>query len=275
MTIDQSGLFDQGTNVTHARTVRALASAFVRNGGLVSNGDLQVTGDPSTLAVNVDTGCGLVQYGAPNQFYEPFQVDTAEHRTLLTATGNRVDLIFAGVQSEEFGDSVNKKDLYVVRGVDGSTDVPDVADPGGPGPMAGALPLASIAVPSGATRGSQCTIKMLAQTVAPVRDGGFTSDDLAPTPPTQWVTFLQNFSTGAGGFGGYAHGAPFTPKAAVMIPQYPNSSADGGWSNFAPGVFHFTHADANDVYGAWFDLDGTAAPEDANFSAYLVSFAGN
>lgn len=275
MTIDQSQLGDVGTNIAHARTIRALASCFVRSGGLVSAGDLAVTGDPSVLAVNIDTGAGLVQYEAANQYYEPFQVDVAEQRSLLTATGSRVDLVFAGVQSEEFGDTLNSKDIYVIRGVDGSTTVPDVDDSSGPGPMAATLPLAKVAVPSGATKGSQCTITMLAQTVAPVRDGGYTTSDLAPSTPPLWVTLLQNATTGDGGFGGYAHGAPFTPRTALLIPQYPNSADDAGYSTFAPGVFHTTHCDAVDVYGAWKDLDGSDAPSGANFSAWIVSFPSN
>lgn len=268
MTIDQSILSDVGSNVAHARVFRALGSAFVRSGGLVSAGDLAVTGDPSLLAVNVDVGIGMVPYTSALQYFEPFEVDAPEQRALATATGARVDLVYAAVQSMEFGNSANGKDIKVVRGANGSTHAPN-PDP----TMAGVLPLASVQVPSGATRGTDCTITMLAQTTAPVRDGGYTPDDLGAVAPTIWTGKLTNKTVGAGGYGGYAHGAPFTPVFAVVVPQFPNDSSQAGFSTFAPGHFHNDSCDANFIHGIWYSKDGTVAPTGANFSAWYVCYA--
>lgn len=176
MAIDQSILSDVGTAAAHARSFRALASAFVRSPGLVSAGDLAVTGDPVAMAVNIDTGCAFCEYD-PGQYFESFNVDAPEQRALATATGNRMDLVYAGVQSQEFGNGSNHKDLYVVRGANGST-TPPMTDPTMLS-MAAVLLIAKVQVPSGATKGSQCTITMLADTIAPVRDGGYKPTDLA------------------------------------------------------------------------------------------------
>lgn len=268
MTIDQSILSDVGSNVAHARVFRALASAFVRSGGLVSDGDLAVTGDPSVLAINVDVGTGLVPYGSVNQFYEPFEVDAPEQRLLNSNTSgsSRTDLIYLGVKSLEFGDPVNSKDIYVKKGSAGGA-LPS------PDPMAAVLPLAQAIVPSGASRGTSCTISMLADTTAPIRDGGFLDSDLAPTTPKIWAGEFVNKTTGAGGYGGYPHGAPFTPKFAVVVPQFPNDPSQAGFSTFAPSVFHNDFCDATIIHGIWYDKNGNAAPSGANFSAWYVCYA--
>lgn len=169
--VDQSIISDVGSNVAHARIIRALAS-FVRVGGIVSVGDLQVTGDPVDLAINCQSGIAFVPMGT-RQGFEPFIVDVTEKRSLASAVASRVDLAYAGVQSKEFGDAVNHKDIFVKTGPNGGTSIPL------PDPMAGILNVAKIAVPVGATKGTDCTITMLAQTTTPKRDGGFTAADIA------------------------------------------------------------------------------------------------
>lgn len=268
MTIDGSILSDVGSNVAHARVFRALASAFVRSGGLISDGDLAVTGDPSVLAVNIDVGMGLVPYGSVNQYYEPFEVDAPEQRLLNSNTSgsSRTDLIYLGVKSLEFGDSVNSKDIYVKKGsAGGALPSPDA--------MAAVLPLAQAIVPSGASRGTSCTISMLADTTAPIRDGGFLPTDLAASSPTIWAGSWTNLKTGAGGYGGYPHGAPFTPAFAIVIPQFPNDSSQAGFSTFAPGTFHNDFCDATNIHGLWRDINGNIPPTNSNFSARFLAVA--
>lgn len=266
MTIDQSILSDVGSNAAHARVFRALGGAFIRSGGLVSATDLAVTGDPSTLAVNIGAGMGFVPYGTARQYFEPFEVDATEQRALASnASGAaRTDLVYLGVKSLEFGDPTNLKDIYVKRGTPGLP----TADT-----MAAVLPLASVTVPNGATHGSSCTISMLTGTAAPIRDGGYLNSDLAPTTPRIWAGKWTNLKTGAGGYGGYPHGAPFTPALVLASSQFPLDSSQFGFSTFAPGTFHNTVCDATNAFGLWRDINGDIPPTDSNFSAYYVAYA--
>lgn len=214
MTIWTPPISEVGAAV-QARNFRKAFSAFINGEGLLKATDLQVTGDPSLLKVNISTGGAMLLL--PDGTFDVINADAVEVRTLNSAPtsgGARLDLIYAGMQSEEFGDGANLNDIrYKANPSPGSLTLPT------PDTMAGVYPLATVSVPIGATKGTDCTITMLSATTAPVRDGGFTSGDLAggglPVVSNQTVHF------GSTGTASTNHGAPFTPSMVIPVPTGP------------------------------------------------------
>lgn len=175
MTIQVPPISEIGALV-QAFSHRKLATAFLRGEGLISAGDLAVTGDPSVMNLNFAQGGAFLQL--PDSSYDVFWSSAAETRTIATppVSGSRVDLVYLGLKSKEFGDSVNTFDIYIKPGSTGSglPPAPDV--------MAATYTLGNLLVPSTATKGSDCTFTSAAATTAPLRDGGYTSGDIVSSP---------------------------------------------------------------------------------------------
>jgi len=207
--------------------IRRALSRWLSSEGVVYEGDFNVTGDPSRLAVNIDPGQGVVAFSqAILTDFALFDSDSVEQRTLATApgSGSRLDLVYCGAKDKAYGDAVNSVDFYVKAGQVNSGHAPS------PDVMAGAYPIAWVTVPAGATLGSQCQVQMLTVTTAPVRDGGYSGSDLVIPPPVHVQHDVIGYWFGDG-HTVRAHGAPFTPSAihvqltgplfAVQLPGNP------------------------------------------------------
>lgn len=180
MTIQQPPISEIGAAV-QAFSFRKAATAFLRGEGLISATDLAVTGDPSVRNLNFASGGAFLQYVgglSGDGTFDIFWASAAETRTIATppVSGSRVDLVYAGIKSKEFGDSVNSADLYIKAGTAG-TGLPPAPDV-----MAATYTLGTLLVPSTATKGSDCTFTSTATTTAPIRDGGYTSADIVSSP---------------------------------------------------------------------------------------------
>lgn len=176
MTIQSPPISEIGAAV-QAFSFRKAATAFLRGEGLISATDLAVTGDPSVLNLNFAQGGAFLEY--PDSSFDVFWSSAAETRAIVTppVSGSRVDLVYLGIHSKEFGDSTNgPPDIYIKPGTTGSglPPAPDV--------MAATYTLGNLLVPSTATKGSDCTFTPTAATTAPLRDGGYTSADIIATP---------------------------------------------------------------------------------------------
>lgn len=168
-----------------ARNHRKLATAFLRGEGIVSIGDLAVSGSTTSMALNFAAGACFLQYSDGS--YDVANFDAAETRTISGApgSGSRVDLVYVGIKSKEFGDGVNSIDLYIKAGTTSSPLPP------APDPMAATYTLGNLTVPSGATHGSDCTFVPTVTTTAPVRDGGWTAGDIVDQPGN-YAQMLRN-----------------------------------------------------------------------------------
>lgn len=168
-----------------ARNHRKLATAFLRGEGVVSVGDLLPSGSTTSMALNfADGGCFLQ---LPDGSYDVAWADAAATKPISAApgSGSRVDLVYVGYQSKEFGDLVNNIDFFIKAGTVGSSLPP------APDPMAATYQLGTLLVPAGAVHGSDCTFTSTASTTAPVRDGGFGEGDLVQTPGN-YAQMLRN-----------------------------------------------------------------------------------
>jgi len=222
-----SGLKEVG-QPNHVSDIRRALARWVQTDGVISANDFNVTGDPSLLAVNIDYGQATFSYPAAAGLGDMavFDSDAVEQRNLSTApgSGSRIDLVYLGVRDKQYGDTVNSNDIYVKPGQVNSGAAPN------PDVMAASYPIAAVTVPVGATKGSQCTVQMLTDTTAPVRDGGYSGSDLIIPPPVHITHDVIGYWFGDG-HTVRAHGAPFTPSAihvqltgpifAVQLPGNP------------------------------------------------------
>ena len=153
----------------------------------------------------------------PDLTYDLLYSDATEIRNIPTppSSGSRYDLLYAGIESKEFGDGQNFVNLRYKTGTTSDTNGPD------PDVMAGTSPVALVRVPSTATKGTDCTITMLTSTTAPVRDGGFKGGDIVL--PAQPYLAYHRSGISTNGHIIANNGCPFVPKFVQCIGTYPRA----------------------------------------------------
>lgn len=256
MTIWNPPISEVGAFV-QARNHRKAFSAFIQGEGLLKAADLQVSGDPSLLKLNISPGAAMLQL--PDGTFDVVNSDAVEVRTLATNPSGspRLDLIYAGIQSKEFADAANAADLiYKPNPTPGSLVLPSMDT------MAGTYPIASISVPPGATKGTDCTITMLSGTTAPGRDGGYSYGDIAVLPWREVVTI----KFGSIGQAVTSHTAPFTPSVLIPVLAGPINA----------GPFLVMHAistiTASQFSSQWVMSDNSFPVVNSTVTARLISF---
>jgi hypothetical protein len=202
----------------HMRAIRMAFSAFLDGPGLAGATDFTVTGDPSSLSLNITAGTAFVQMPGNRNGFVPLISDSTENRPIALApssgTAARTDRVYLGLKDLEFADDRNDWDIFVKANTTVGTGTPPPPDV-----MAVTYDLGTLTVPAKVTKGSQCVFHRTATTTAPVRDGGFNSGDVNITSGF----FYEHHKTGVGTGGIMTAGTacPFVPRAIFAQPTNP------------------------------------------------------